>query len=97
MNDLALVDQLATCVCAEDGHCARYDRPMYGRMRQICQGRTVLIIAHRLSTVRQADRIITIERGQVVEDGTHTDLLRQGGRYAALYRVQAGETVHEAI
>ena len=73
------------------------EHAIQANMRQICQGRTVLIIAHRLSTVRQADRIITIERGQVVEDGTHHELLRQGGRYAALYRVQAGETVHEAV
>jgi ATP-binding cassette, subfamily B, bacterial HlyB/CyaB len=73
------------------------EHAIQANMRQICQGRTVLIIAHRLSTVRQTDRIITIERGQVVEDGTHTELLRQGGRYAALHRVQAGETVHEAV
>jgi len=59
-------------------------------MRAICAGRTVLIIAHRLSTVRGCHRIIAIERGQVVEDGTHDELLRSGGRYATLHRVQAG-------
>ncbi|CAO3424110.1 type I secretion system permease/ATPase [Azospirillum doebereinerae] len=59
-------------------------------MRRICKGRTVLIIAHRLSTVRQADRIVTIEQGAVVEDGSHDDLLHSGGRYATLHRVQAG-------
>ena len=73
------------------------EHAIQSNMRQICQGRTVLIIAHRLSTVRQADRIITVERGQVIEDGTHHELLRQGGRYAALHRVQAGETVHEVV
>jgi ATP-binding cassette, subfamily B, bacterial HlyB/CyaB len=73
------------------------ERAIQSNMRQICQGRTVLIIAHRLSTVRHADRIITVERGQVVEDGTHHELLRQGGRYAALHRVQAGEVIHEAV
>src|SRR5499425_1523391 len=59
-------------------------------MEQIAKGRTVLIIAHRLSTLRHTDRIITIERGRLIEDGTHEDLLRQGGRYAALHRLQAG-------
>jgi len=61
-------------------------------MRAICAGRTVLIIAHRLSTVRGCDRIIAVERGQVVEDGSHDELLRTGGRYATLHRVQTGMT-----
>jgi subfamily B ATP-binding cassette protein HlyB/CyaB len=72
------------------------ERAIQANMRRICQGRTVLVIAHRLSTVRSADRIITIERGRVVEQGTHEELLRHGGRYAALHRVQAGEAPHEA-
>jgi subfamily B ATP-binding cassette protein HlyB/CyaB len=59
-------------------------------MRRICAGRTVLIIAHRLSTVRMADRIITIEKGQIVEDGSHDELIRTGGRYAMLHRMQSG-------
>jgi len=59
-------------------------------MRRICKGRTVLVIAHRLAAVRDADRIITVEAGQVIEDGTHDELLRQGGRYAMLYQLQAG-------
>ena len=62
-------------------------------MRKIVEGRTALIIAHRLSTVRRANRIITIERGYIVEDGTHDELIRSGGRYATLYRLQAG--IHE--
>jgi len=59
-------------------------------MRRIAEGRTVVVIAHRLSTVRRADRIITIERGRIVEEGTHSELVRSGGRYAALHRLQAG-------
>ncbi len=59
-------------------------------MRRICAGRTVLIIAHRLSTVRLADRIITIEMGRLVEDGSHDELIRSNGRYAMLHRMQAG-------
>jgi len=57
-------------------------------MQQICQGRTVLIIAHRLSTVRMCDRIITVEAGEVVEDGTHDQLMGTDGRYARLWRNQ---------
>jgi subfamily B ATP-binding cassette protein HlyB/CyaB len=65
-------------------------------MRHICQGRTVIVIAHRLSTVRQCDRIITIEQGRIVEDGKHDDLIRSGGRYALLHRVQTGEVIDAA-
>ena len=59
-------------------------------MRRITQGRTVVIIAHRLSTLRGADRIITIEHGRLIEDGSHDTLLRSGGRYAELWRLQSG-------
>src|SRR5271168_609627 len=59
-------------------------------MRQICQGRTVLVVAHRLSTIRMASRIVTIERGQIIEDGSHQSLLKAGGRYAKLWRLQSG-------
>jgi subfamily B ATP-binding cassette protein HlyB/CyaB len=69
------------------------ERIIQDNMRQIAKGRTVVIIAHRLSTVRLADRIVTIERGRIVEDGTHDELIRRGGRYAALYRLQGG--LHE--
>jgi ATP-binding cassette, subfamily B, bacterial HlyB/CyaB len=58
-------------------------------MRDIVKGRTVLIIAHRLSTVRSADRILTIENGIIVEDGGHDQLLTGNGRYAALHRIQS--------
>jgi ATP-binding cassette, subfamily B, bacterial HlyB/CyaB len=66
------------------------ERIIQENMRQIVQGRTVLIIAHRLSAVRDAHRIITIERGRVVEDGTHESLLDASGRYASLWRLQGG-------
>ncbi|GLH77083.1 peptidase C39 [Bradyrhizobium sp. SSBR45G] len=59
-------------------------------MRKICAGRTVFIIAHRLSAVRNADRILTIENGRLVEDGTHDELIKRAGRYASLHQIQAG-------
>jgi subfamily B ATP-binding cassette protein HlyB/CyaB len=58
-------------------------------MRSITHGRTVILIAHRLSTLRDADRIVVIERGQLIEDGAHASLLQRGGRYAALWRLQS--------
>jgi subfamily B ATP-binding cassette protein HlyB/CyaB len=69
------------------------ERIIQENMRRIAQGRTVLLIAHRLSTVRRADRIITIEKGRIVEDGTHEQLIGTGGRYASLHRLQGG--LHE--
>jgi len=67
------------------------ERIIQENMRRIAAGRTVIVIAHRLSTVRGADRIITLERGRLIEDGTHEDLMRRGGRYALLHRIQAGK------
>ncbi len=57
-------------------------------MMQIAKGRTTLVIAHRLSTVRRADRIIVVEDGRIVEDGDHRTLIRRGGPYAELFEGQ---------
>jgi len=59
-------------------------------LKVMAQGRTLIIIAHRLSAVRQADRIVTLERGHITESGTHAKLLAQRGRYATLYAKQMG-------
>ena len=69
------------------------ERIIQQHMQEIAKGRTVFIIAHRLSTVRRSDRIITIDGGRLAEDGTHEDLIKTGGRYASLFRLQAG--IHE--
>ncbi len=69
------------------------ERVIQQNMPLLARGRTVFIIAHRLSTVRRSDRIITIDRGRLVEDGSHDDLIKTDGRYASLYRLQAG--IHE--
>ncbi len=69
------------------------ERIIQENMAQIAKGRTVFIVAHRLSTVRFADRILTLDHGRLIEDGSHDELVRRGGRYATLYRMQSG--IHE--
>ncbi|MFJ2456723.1 type I secretion system permease/ATPase [Pseudomonas protegens] len=67
------------------------ERIIQQNMQSICKGRTVIIIAHRLSAVRDANRILVIDRGQIVEQGTHTELLaHQAGHYSRLHRMQQG-------
>jgi len=66
------------------------ERVIQANMADIARGRTVIIIAHRLSTVRHAHRILTIDKGRLVEDGAHDELIKSGGRYAKLHRIQAG-------
>ena len=60
-------------------------------IERISRDRTTIVIAHRLSTVRHADRIVVLEQGRVVEDGTHDGLVAQAGIYARLWSVQTGE------
>ncbi len=67
------------------------ERIIQDNMAAIAKGRTVLIIAHRLSAVRACHRILTIEKGRLVEDGSHEQLIRGNGRYAQLYRYQSAE------
>ena len=55
----------------------------------LVQGRTTIAIAHRLSTLREANRLVVLDRGSVVEVGTHTDLMAQEGHYYRLYQAQA--------
>lgn len=65
------------------------ERVIQDNMRLICKGRTVFIIAHRLSAVRDAHRIVVLDKGEIVEEGTHAQLLERRGHYAALHQYQA--------
>jgi subfamily B ATP-binding cassette protein HlyB/CyaB len=59
-------------------------------MASICDGRTVIVIAHRLSAVRHANAIIVLDQGRIVEGGSHVQLVKQGGVYAKLWAMQGG-------
>jgi ATP-binding cassette subfamily B protein len=66
-------------------------------MTRLMRGRTTFVIAHRLSTIRDADMILVMDRGAIVEQGTHEELLARGGAYSELYESQFGEPLAEAV
>lgn len=74
---------------------AEYD--LFERLRSLTSGRTAVYISHRFSTVRRADRIVFLEQGRLVEEGTHAELMQLDGRYARLFRMQASAYTGEDI
>jgi ATP-binding cassette subfamily B protein len=68
---------------------ARSEYEVFQRFRDLSLGKTAILISHRFSTVRMADRILVLEDGHVVESGSHEELVTSGGRYAELFELQA--------
>jgi ATP-binding cassette subfamily B protein len=81
--DILVLDEPTAALDAEAEHA------VFQRFRDLAQGRTTLLISHRFSTVRMADRILVLEGGQIIEDGPHAALLQAGARYARLFQLQA--------
>ena len=61
------------------------ERQIQNALEELIKDRTSFVIAHRLSTIEKADRILVVEEGEIVEQGSHNELLEKGGRYASLY------------
>jgi len=68
---------------------AKSELEVFQRFAELTEGKMALLISHRFSTVRMADRIVVLEGGQLVEEGTHQQLMALGGRYAGMFEMQA--------
>ena len=79
---ILLLDEATSALDSES------ERAVQAALDRLMQGRTTLVVAHRLSTIENADRIVVLERGRVVEIGRHAELIVQGGLYASLHRLQ---------
>jgi ATP-binding cassette, subfamily B, bacterial len=88
---ILLLDEPTSALDAQ----AEYD--LFERLRSLTHGRTAVYISHRFSTVRRADRIVFLEHGRLVEEGTHQELMRLNGRYARLFRMQAAAYTGEDV
>ncbi len=76
---------------------ARAERALFDSVRDLYRDKTVLLISHRFSTVRTADRIIVLDQGRIVEQGSHTELMARNGLYAELFSIQASAFIEEDL
>ncbi len=86
-NDIVILDEPTSALDPLAEH------ELYENMMRACEGRTIIIISHRLSSAVSADRIIHMENGEIVETGTHRELMKNNGKYAQMFRMQADNYV----
>jgi ATP-binding cassette subfamily B protein len=84
---ILLLDEATSALDAQSEHLVQL------ALARLMEGRTTLVIAHRLATIRDADRILVLEKGRLIDSGTHDELVRKGGKYAELAKLQFREEV----